>query len=213
MLPTIFASSFLLALSGALMPGPLLTVTIGESPRRGFIAGPLLILGHGLLEAALVVAIVMGLAPVLGAPWVFSTTALVGAGVLGWMAWGMFRNLPRMTLHMPSGPATGRNLVAAGALLSLANPYWYVWWVTIGLGYITHSLNQGTWGLVIFFTGHILADLTWYSAVSTMISKGGRFIGDRGYRWMIGVCAAFLAVFAGLFALSGLRALLQLTLK
>ena len=207
-LVTIFATSFLLALSGALMPGPLLTVTIGESPRRGYMAGPLLILGHGLLEVALVAAIVMGLAPVLRAPVVFITTAIIGAGVLGWMAWDMFRSLPHMTLRVPAGPTTGRNLVTAGALLSLANPYWSIWWVSIGLGYITHSLGQGAWGLVFFFLGHILADLTWYSAVSTMIWKGGRFIGDRTYRYMIAACATFLVIFAGFFAVSGLRALL-----
>ncbi len=206
---TIFTTSFLVAFSGALMPGPLLTVTIGESPRRGFMAGPLLILGHALLEAALVGAIVVGLAPVLQSRAVFITTSLIGAGVLVWMSWGMFRALPQLTLHVPTDQAAGRNLVVAGALLSLANPYWSIWWVTIGLGYITHSLAQGAWGLVFFFTGHILADLGWYSAVSTMIWKGGRFIGDRVYRWMIGACATFLAVFAGVFALAGLRALAQ----
>jgi threonine/homoserine/homoserine lactone efflux protein len=172
-------------------------------------AGPLLILGHGLLEAALVIAIVAGLAPVLRTPAVFITTAIIGAGVLAWMAWGLFRSLPRMTLRLPAGPATERNLVAAGVLLSLANPYWSIWWVTIGLGYITHSLGQGAWGLVFFFGGHILADLTWYSAVSTAIWKGGRFIGDRTYRWIIAACATFLVLFAVFFAFSGLRALLD----
>lgn len=208
LLLTIFATSFLVALSGALMPGPLLTITIGESPRRGCATGPLLILGHGLLEMVLVAAVVLGLAPVLQAPPVFITTAILGAGVLAWMAWGMFRALPHMTLRVPAaGHAAGRNLVVAGVLVSLANPYWSIWWVTIGMGYITHSLGQGAWGLVFFFGGHILADLAWYSAISTMVSKGGRFIGDRAYRWMIGACAAFLVAFAGFFAFSGLRAL------
>jgi threonine/homoserine/homoserine lactone efflux protein len=206
---TIFATSFMVALSGALMPGPLMTVTIGESPRRGYITGPLLILGHGLLEAVLVAAIVVGLAPVLRRPAVFIATAVMGAVVLGWMAWGMFRALPSMTLRVQGDGATGRNLVASGALLSLANPYWSIWWVTIGLGYITQSLSHGVWGLVVFFGGHILADLAWYSAISTAIWKGGRFIGDRTYRWMIAACAAFLVVFAGLFAVAGLRALLD----
>jgi threonine/homoserine/homoserine lactone efflux protein len=49
----IFGGSFALALSGVLLPGPLLTVTISESARRGFKAGPLLITGHGLLEFSL----------------------------------------------------------------------------------------------------------------------------------------------------------------
>ena len=53
-------TSFVVALSGALMPGPLLTVTVGEATRRGFWAGPLIILGHGILEMALVLLILAG---------------------------------------------------------------------------------------------------------------------------------------------------------
>ncbi|MEK6655195.1 MAG: LysE family transporter, partial [Thermodesulfobacteriota bacterium] len=64
-LSTIFFSSFLIALSGAMMPGPLLTAAIGEASRRGFIAGPLLVAGHGILELVLVAALLLGLAPYL----------------------------------------------------------------------------------------------------------------------------------------------------
>jgi threonine/homoserine/homoserine lactone efflux protein len=204
-LATIFATSFMVALSGALMPGPLLTVTIGESPRRGYGAGPLLVLGHGLLETALVAALIFGLAPLLRTRTMFIITATAGAGVLTWMAWGMFRSLPELTLHTAGQAAERKNLVAAGILLSLANPYWIIWWVTIGLGYMTYSLKFGIWGIVFFFSGHILADLVWYGAVSTAIWKGRGFLSDRLYRFVIAGCAVFLVVFAAVFLVSGLR--------
>jgi len=69
-LAVVFGGSFTLALSGALMPGPLLTVTIAESAHRGFVAGPLLMVGHAVLELALVVAIILGLGPFLKIPQV-----------------------------------------------------------------------------------------------------------------------------------------------
>lgn len=203
----IFATSFVVALSGALMPGPLLTVTISESPKRGSVAGPLLVLGHGLLELTLVAALILGLAPILRTPAVFIATATAGAGVLAWMAWEMFRALPGLSLQGVKDRANGKNLVVAGALLSIANPYWIIWWVTIGLGYITHSLSLGYWGVIFFFSGHILADLAWYATISTAVWKGRGFINDRLYRWMIGVCAVFLMLMAGVFAVSGLRML------
>ena len=95
---TIFFSSFIIALSGAVMPGPLLTTTISESSQRGFIAGPLLIAGHGILELALVMALLLGLAPFLQQTSVFVVTAFAGSAILLWMALGMFRSLPSLRL-------------------------------------------------------------------------------------------------------------------
>ena len=81
-LAAVFVGSFILALSGALMPGPLLTVTVAESARAGFRAGPLLITGHAALEFLLVIAIVLGLGPFLKSPPVMGVIALVGGGIL-----------------------------------------------------------------------------------------------------------------------------------
>ena len=57
----IFFTSMVVALSGAMMPGPLLTITITESTRRGVASGPLLIAGHAVLELVLVIALLFGL--------------------------------------------------------------------------------------------------------------------------------------------------------
>ena len=95
---SIFASSFMLALSGAMMPGPLLTVTISESSRRGAIAGPLMIFGHGLLELLLVIALLSGFAAVLHREDVFIGIALLGGATLFWMATSMLKNLPTLRL-------------------------------------------------------------------------------------------------------------------
>ena len=65
-----------------------------------------------------------------------------------------------------------RNLVLAGILLSLANPYWFIWWATIGIGYILFSFQYGIAGIIAFYSGHILADLAWYSMISFGIAKG-----------------------------------------
>ena len=207
-LTTIFVTSFVVALSGALMPGPLLTVTVSESSRRGPSAGPLLIAGHGLLELTLVVALLQGLGPLLQTTPVFIGTALIGSAVLLWMALGMFRSLPTLSLQTVGDAEAKGNLVVSGILMSLANPYWTVWWVSIGLGYITHSMGLGLWGVAAFFCGHILADLAWYAAVSAAVWKGKRFLSDRTYRGLIAACALFLVAFAGLFGYAGLQKLL-----
>ena len=57
----IFGGSFLIALSGALMPGPLFTLSVRETLRRGFWVGPLVATGHALIELVLVIALALGL--------------------------------------------------------------------------------------------------------------------------------------------------------
>jgi threonine/homoserine/homoserine lactone efflux protein len=205
---TLFATSFIVALSGAIMPGPLLTVTITESSRRGMMTGPLLIAGHAILELALVVALLMGLAPLLKMEPVFIVIALAGSAVLLWMGVGMLKSLPTVTLDTNGSSVGGKNLILSGILMSLVNPYWSIWWATIGLGYILHSMDAGVMGVVAFFSGHILGDLFWYAAVSAAIWKGRRLLSDRGYRMLIGTCAVFLIVFSCLFAWSGMQKLM-----
>ncbi|MDM8537182.1 LysE family transporter [Desulfobacterales bacterium HSG17] len=202
---TIFSTSFIVALSGAMMPGPLFTVAVSESSRRGFLVGPLLIAGHGILELILVIGLMLGLAPFLKQKEVFVFIALAGSAILMWMAWGMFRALPTMSLQNNEHTETGRNLVLSGALLSIVNPYWTIWWASIGLGYILHSMEIGKWAVFAFFCGHILGDLFWYSAVSVAVYKGKSLLSDRAYQYLIGACAVFLAVFSCIFAYSGIQ--------
>lgn len=194
------------------MPGPVLTVTVSESIKRGSHAGPLLILGHGILELILVLAILAGLAPFFTREDVFVGISMAGGLILLYMSYTMLRDLPKLKLSLTGEKDTSRNLITSGIMLSLANPYWFIWWATIGIGYIVYAMKFGTIGVVFFFSGHILADLAWYSFISLAASKGRRFLSDRLYRCLIGFCAFFLVVFAGYFFYSGTIKLLSITM-
>jgi threonine/homoserine/homoserine lactone efflux protein len=201
----IFVTSFVVALSGALMPGPMLTVTISQSLARGWSVGPLIVLGHGLLELSLVVAIVFGLGQFLAEGWIVGVIGLVGGVVLLWMGWTMLRDARNVTLVLEGKKDTSLHPVFAGILSSLSNPYWIVWWATIGLTYIAFSLKQGLLGISFFYTGHILADLAWYAFVSLLIHYGRHWASDRAFRAVIAVCGAFLLFFGLYFGYHGMR--------
>ncbi|MGF7140221.1 LysE family transporter [Roseimarinus sediminis] len=192
----IFFTSLLLAFSGAMMPGPLLTVTISESIYRGPKAGPLLISGHALLELLLLVALLLGLGPILKHNLFFMLAAFAGGAVMLWMAWGMFRSLPVLSVNPEKQQRAKNNLIVTGAVMSLANPYWIIWWATIGIGYIVHSQQLGMSGIAFFFAGHLLGDLIWYSAISLAVGHGKQLFTDKVYRILIGICAAFLVGFS-----------------
>ncbi len=206
-LATIFGTSFVLALSGAMMPGPLLTTTISESVRRGALTGPFLILGHAILELAMVAALLFGLAPFLTRNLVFAAIALVGAAVLVWMAIGMLRGLRALRIDWNAHADRSGPLVPAGILVSVSNPYWVIWWATIGLGYLVSCKALGAAGVAAFFLGHIAGDLAWYTLISVLVARGRRLLTDRIYRGLIGVCATFLAGFAFYFAYAGIERL------
>lgn len=193
------------------MPGPMLAVVLAESPRQGVVAGPLVVLGHALLELALLAALVAGLGPLLETPAVQTTLALVGGVMLLWTAAGalrfVLRNRSGVDWRADDRPAGGWRTVFAGVWSSLANPYWTIWWATIGLGLLTKAYTLGIAGLAAFYVGHIIGDLTWFTAVSGAIAAGRRFITPRVYTIMLSASAALLLAMAVWFLVSGLRGL------
>ena len=204
-LAAIFISSFIIGLSGALMPGPVLTVAISETARRGFRAGPLIVLGHALLEITLLALLIVGFADLIKKPGLMGVVGIAGGAVLLWMSFDMLRGVRHLSLDLTGGKSTWGGPVTAGILTSLANPYWIIWWATIGLGYVIVSMQFGFIGLAAFFTGHILSDLAWYSTVSVLVSRGRKYISDRIYRGVIAACAVMLIFFGIYFGVTGIR--------
>ena len=201
---TLFFTSFVVAFSGAMMPGPLMTATISESAIRGPWVGPKMIAGHALLEILLLITLFFGLEPVFKNEWFFVIVSLAGGGIMIWMATGMFRSIPELEIKTGTSSAKRNNLYLSGILMSLANPYWIIWWATIGLGYVMISKTQGVAGVIFFFLGHIFGDLVWYSAISFAVGKGRRFFSNRIYQILVGVCAVFLFGFAAWLVITGI---------
>lgn len=210
-LVTLFITAFIMGFSGAMMPGPLLTVNINESYRRGISAGPLLIMGHGFLELLLVIGLTLGLGAVLVLPLVKGVIALVGGLVLLWMGWDMVKEAWQGAVSLElaaGGEVKGMQPVLAGAVVSLSNPYWVLWWATIGVTYVTLALQKGILGLAVFLTGHVLSDFVWYTAVSLAVVSGRKLLSDKVYRGILITCGLFLLYLAIYFIWSGKNFLL-----
>jgi len=206
---SIAVSSFLVGLSGAVSPGPLLALDIRESAHRGFWAGPLVSTGHALTELGVTVLLVVGLGQVLRAPTVAGTVGIAGGLFLLWMAWGVARTpVPAVIAHGPAGaqakaPAVGVGPILGGAGVTVANPYWLLWWATVGLSFLERSTAYGAVGVLAFYLGHISADYTWYSLVSAGIATGRRVLTPVLYRGLLVACALFLVAMGLFFAVSG----------
>jgi threonine/homoserine/homoserine lactone efflux protein len=200
----LFITAFLVGLSGAMMPGPLLTVTIAESARRGFKAGPFIVLGHAILELALIIALLAGLSLYLQKPVVTMVISVVGGAFLLFMGFNMIKDVLQGRVSLESNENnTGKGInmhpIMAGILVSVSNPFWSVWWATIGLTYLTLALKSGAMGITSFFSGHIMADLLWYSLIAAAIAGGRHFLKQQVYQAIIMLCGLFLIGLGGYF--------------
>ncbi len=204
----LFVTAFIVGLSGAMMPGPFLTASIAESIRRGFWAGPLMVLGHSILELVLLLALLGGLASFLTRADVTCTIAFLGGVFLIFMGFSMSREALRGHISLDAIEASGKKVIrihpiVAGITFSLANPMWHLWWATIGLSYINLAMKSGTIGLASFYSGHILADFAWYSLVSLTVTGGRRFISQGVYNYILPACGVFLLGLGGYFIYTG----------
>jgi threonine/homoserine/homoserine lactone efflux protein len=121
------------------------------------------------------------------------------------MGVGMLRGMrgqavqPREDKHSP---------LMAGILLSLGNPYFLIWWATVGAALILRSFDYGVWGFVAFAVGHWLCDLIWDSFLSLLSFKGGQFFGNKFQQGIFAVSGVLLLFFGGQLVYKGVLSLL-----
>jgi threonine/homoserine/homoserine lactone efflux protein len=194
-----FILGLVIGLTGALAPGPTLVATINTSLSGGWTSGPKIMIGHMIAETVIFFLIVLGLAT-LALPYM---TAVALIGGISLILFGMLTliGMRQATLQNTGAPAVG-NPYLAGLVTSAANPYFWIWWLTIGSAMVIAGLQGGLVLAGVFMAGHWCADLGWYTIVSTGISRGRAVLSDMTYRWVIGACGIFLVLF-GAYYLSG----------
>lgn len=197
--------SFLVALSGALSPGPLLTFTIYKSlkQKRGYLAGIYIILGHALIEFALIIALLAGAYLIFQNIVFLTIVGIVGGSFL--VIFGLFvmRDVFKtnydinFTLNNEHVKGFKGNSFLGGIIVSLSNPFWEFWWAVIGLGLmINFNISfENPAGILLFFIGHELGDIVWYLPISTFVYLGGKSLNPKIYKYVLLICGAFMIVF------------------
>ena len=205
----IFFSSVALAFSGSVMPGPLLTYTIQQALKNGSKSGFLIILGHALLELALVVLIFLGFDTLLKSNTAQIVIGLVGGALLAAMGAQMLVSAARDRLKIETdGQGGSKSLVLSGALISAVNPYFLIWWAIIGLGFLLNAYQTfGLPGVAAFYVGHITTDFFWYGGISTLIGKTRKFINRNVYRVLVGVLGGMLVYFGVTFFVKAIQSM------
>ena len=132
----------------------------------------------------------------------------MGGSFLVVMGVSLLRQLLRGAVAAPAAEATGAirpsSPVLAGILVSMSNPYWWIWWATVGSAFmVQYRIGWGTWPLLAaFFVGHEAGDLAWYLTVSSLLHWGKRRLSPRLYRGILAACGLFVVAFAVYLAVS-----------
>ena len=192
-----------ISLSGVMSPGPLTAFLIMRGKESPW-AGIWITLGHALAEIPLILGLFFGLQPFFEIQGMRAGVSLAGGGVLLYLGSAIFRT-------SRSGPGGRSKVYRAGALtggvlLTALNPYWILWWLTVGASIITRTSEFG-WlaGLSGMIFIHLLADAAWAVFITWSSSRGRRLIGDAGWRRIEQGCAWVMLGFGAFFFYDGLR--------
>ena len=197
----IFIGAMLVGFSGALVPGPMLTLTISSVAEKGFWTSVFIVIGHSILELVVVIAFLMGVLKYLENPLIIKIIGILGGVFLLYIGVDIFVSVfkKKFIINFKSmlgkKTITGRStgiLILKGLLVSLANPYWWIWWLTIGAAFMIRSVKFEVVGVSSFFVGHISADFIWYLFIGFLISTGRKFFNQKVYNGILIACSVFL---------------------
>jgi len=191
----------LVSLTGVMAPGPITALTVAkgnESPH----AGAAVAAGHGIVEVPLMVAIFYGFGRLLEMQYVKASVALAGGIFLAVMAVGMIRSIRRAA---PDPDKYTRSALVTGIVLSIGNPYFLIWWATVGGALIMRSVSFGTVGILSFAALHLFCDLVWLYFLSVLSFKGGQFFGKIFQKVIFAGCGAFLVFLSVKFIIDGVK--------
>jgi len=198
---------FVISCSGAMQPGPV-TATVITMGARNRYAGALLALGHAIIELPLMILIMLGMGTLLKSQKTQIVIGLAGGAFLLIMAAQMIITLKPVN-HTKDKPLKHKP-VLAGIILSATNPYFLIWWATVGLALATEVKQFALWAFALFAAVHWLCDFAWLHALSWASFKGTTLLGPRSQRIVLLVCALALLAFGLFFIYNALGNLLKL---
>ncbi len=188
----------IVSLSGVMAPGPVTAAAVAKGQRQRF-AGALIAVGHGIIEFPLMILIILGMDELLKSSKTQIVIGLTGGAFLLFMAIQMLRDIGKTDYDPEKSYKSGP--VLTGFLLSVGNPYFLLWWASVGLALATEATQLGIWAFAMFAIIHWLCDLVWFQVLSWASFKGSALLGPQTQRIVLLVCSLAL-LFFGLYFIS-----------
>jgi threonine/homoserine/homoserine lactone efflux protein len=180
---TLVVTVGLVTASGALTPGPLFFATISHGTRSGVKSGLIFAVGHTLIEFTLVMLLAGGLLTIANEPIVKVAIGIAGGAVL--IVFGALQIRSSIVFRpnrIESKLPEKRNLLLIGVALTGLNPFFVVWWLTVGANLILISLAFASFvGVVFMYVCHVWMDYVWLLIVAHLAKVGANIAGFKWY--------------------------------
>ena len=220
------AEVVLLSASGVLSPGPLFLANLIYGSKGGYHSGIKIALGRTIVELPLIILIALSIFEY--SSFTLTEESLRIIGLIGGIAIIIFsiaqissiirkrevvadiHNKPRRNrdeatslLNRMASRIEGWPIIV-GILFSAMNPFFIIWWLTVGLKLISDSIYLFgiTEGIIILFSSHTWMDYAWLAITAYLISKGRTIIRERLYSFLL-LSISFILASYGLYLLVG----------
>jgi threonine/homoserine/homoserine lactone efflux protein len=208
----LFILGFIVGLSGALIPGPLLVFTVSRTLRGNVRTALKIITGHVIVELALVTVILIWLEQIRHLEVIGTVISLVGGSAI--LLFGVLMVLGASKYSLPEAEAdpdystSARGDITGGAFFSAFNASFPLWWLTIGAFMVMSARELGVIGVVVFMMGHWLSDVGWYGLVGIGVVKGRKLLSDKLFHVVLRALGVGLAGFGAYLLFSQFEGLL-----
>lgn len=190
--------------SGALAPGPLFFATVTHGTKYGAKSGLIFSVAHTVVEFSLIMLFALGLLTVAGEPFVKTAIGFVGGTVLIVFGAIQIRNsVISKPEDLKKPKASSRHLFIIGLAFTGLNPYFILWWLTVGAQLIIIALEFAALiGVVFMFICHVWMDYVWLTGTAYFAKKGTNVMGLKWYKPLLIIFGGVLIYFGITFIIS-----------
>ena len=136
------------------------------------------------MEFPLILVLGVGFFSIESIPEIRTVITILGAVGLFAFAILQIRSVTKQKFNLET--RSGQGPFVAGIFLSALNPFFIIWWLTIGLVLISESIqNFGIIGIVILFLFHIWMDYAWLFTIAAFSSKAKNYLSKRNFKMIV----------------------------
>ena len=193
----------IISASGVMAPGPLFAANITYGLKEGVKSGIKIAIGHSIVELPLVILLGIGVFSLEIFPEFRTIISIFGAITLFVFAGIQIKTILKKNKNISLKPKQGP--IVTGIVLSALNPFFIVWWLTIGFKLISDAMLIWAFaGILIVFIFHIWMDFAWLGITAFLASKSRKIISNRNYKIMILVLSLTLIYFGITFLMDAI---------